>query len=71
MEIHPVHIHAIISSALIIFSYYIGHTIGFKSGVRGVMVLICELYKAKSIRVDEETGELIVTDENDNERKVN
>ena len=62
--------HTILSTALLFVAYKVGRHFGYRDGLIDVWVSLLSVFKAKKMVINE-NDELIITDNNGKERKIN
>jgi hypothetical protein len=64
------YVHTVIATVMLFCSYKLGRYFGGKETWSVICAILLDLYKAESLEITPE-GEILVTDANGNERKVN
>jgi len=62
--------HTILSTALLFVAYKVGRHFGYRDGLVDVWTSLLSVFEAKKMVINEK-DELIITDKNGNERKIN
>jgi len=64
------YVHTAIATGMLFVAYQVGKYLGRKEAGHDIWFGLLDVFNAKRIEINEE-GEFLVTDHNDNERKVN
>lgn len=62
--------HTILSTALLFVAYKVGRHFGYRDGLVDVWSSLLSIFNAKKMVIND-NDELIITDKNGNERKIN
>lgn len=62
--------HTILSTALLFVAYKVGRHFGYRDGLVDVWASLLSVFNAKKMVIND-NDELIITDKNGNERKIN
>ena len=62
--------HTILSTTMLFVAYKVGRHFGYRDGLVDVWASLLGVFKAKKMVINEK-DELIITDKNGNERKIN
>jgi len=62
--------HTILSTTMLFVAYKVGRHFGYRDGLVDVWTSLLSVFEAKKMVINEK-DELIITDKNGNERKIN